>query len=394
MLMIQLTDEQEKLVEEAVDFYNNSSEQVFQYSGKAGTGKSVVMNAIIERLGLDLADIAPMSYIGAAAIVMRLKGLFNAKTIHSWLYEPRIVLDYDHMDTYLNRPKQKLIFVPKDLGPKKLICIDEAGSVPFHLKQEIESRGIKIIACGDLNQLPPVADTPAYLYNGKVHYLNQIMRQAKKSAIIVLGNQLLEGIPIEPGIYGNVLCIEDTQLTKSMLLNAEVVICGKNKTRNKFNKYIRQNLLGINSTLPVHGERLICRKNNWQIDADGINLANGLIGTVSNFPSVYGFDGKNFTIDFSPDLFNGLFKDLKCNYQYFIAPTEEKEKIKKSMFHKGEMLELAYAITTHISQGSQYNRGIYYEEYMNKSINNHLNYTGITRFSKTCIYIIHKRKYY
>ena len=43
------------------------------------------------------------------------------------------------MDTYFNRPKQKLIFVPKELGPKKLICIDEAGSVPFHLKKEIES---------------------------------------------------------------------------------------------------------------------------------------------------------------------------------------------------------------------------------------------------------------
>ena len=45
--MITLTEEQEKLVEEAVDFYYNSSEQVFQYSGKAGTGKSVVMRAII-----------------------------------------------------------------------------------------------------------------------------------------------------------------------------------------------------------------------------------------------------------------------------------------------------------------------------------------------------------
>ena len=392
--MIILTDEQEKLVNEAVDFYNNSSEQVFQYSGKAGTGKSIVMNAIIERLGLDLDEVAPMSYIGAAAIVMRLKGLYNAKTIHSWLYEPKIIYDYDKMDTYFNRPKQKLIFVPKELGPKKLICIDEAGSVPFHLKQEIERRNIKIIACGDLNQLPPVADTPAYLYTGEVHYLTQIMRQAKQSAIIVLGDQLLQGIPVEPGMYGNVLCIEDTQLTKSMLLNAEVVICGKNKTRNKFNKYIRKVLLGIDSTLPKHGERLICRKNNWQIDAEGINLANGLIGTVTNFPTVYGFDGKTFTIDFSPDLFNGIFKELKCNYQYFTAPTEEKDKIKKSMFHKGEMFELAYAITTHISQGSQYNRGIYYEEFMNKNINNHLNYTGITRFSKSCIYIIHKHKYY
>ena len=45
---------------------------------------------------------------------------------------------------------------------KKLICIDEAGCVPHSLKAEIESRGLKVLACGDLNQLPPVKDKPAY----------------------------------------------------------------------------------------------------------------------------------------------------------------------------------------------------------------------------------------
>ena len=49
------------------------------------------MNAIINRLGLNMYDIAPMSYIGSAAIIMRLKGLINAKTIHSWLFEPKVV---------------------------------------------------------------------------------------------------------------------------------------------------------------------------------------------------------------------------------------------------------------------------------------------------------------
>ena len=129
--MIRLNEQQQQIVDEAVDFYYNSSEQVFQYSGKAGTGKSVVLNAIIKRLGLTLADIAPMSYIGAAAIIMRLKGLTNAKTIHSWLFEPQIVYDGDVIDGYMNRPKPRLIFVPKPLGNKKLVCVDEAGSMPF-----------------------------------------------------------------------------------------------------------------------------------------------------------------------------------------------------------------------------------------------------------------------
>ena len=183
-----LNEDQQRIVNMAVDWYNNSSEQVFQYSGAAGTGKSVTMNAIIQALGLNIDEVAPMSYIGAAAIIMRLKGLVNAKTIHSWLYGLEWI-DTGEIDTYLNKPKKIKRFVPKPLPPnKKLICIDEAGCVPMNLKGEIESRGLKVLCCGDLNQLPPVGDNPAYLYTGKVHYLTQIMRQNENSVIVHLAH--------------------------------------------------------------------------------------------------------------------------------------------------------------------------------------------------------------
>ena len=69
---IVLTDEQEKLINEAVKWYYNSSELVFQYEGFGGTGKSLVMHMIQERLGLTDEEVAPMAYTGAASIVMRL----------------------------------------------------------------------------------------------------------------------------------------------------------------------------------------------------------------------------------------------------------------------------------------------------------------------------------
>ena len=84
---INLTDSQQRIVDAAVNWFYNSSEQVFQFAGNPGTGKSVVMNAIIEAIGIGPEKVAPMAYIGAAAINMRLKGLWNAKTIHSWIYE-------------------------------------------------------------------------------------------------------------------------------------------------------------------------------------------------------------------------------------------------------------------------------------------------------------------
>ena len=388
--MFQLTEEQEKLVKEALNWYRNSSEQVFQYSGKAGTGKSVVMRAIIDRLGLREDEVAPMSYIGAAAIVMRTKGMFNAKTIHSWLYEPVIDYDYNNIDPYFNRPRRKLIFVPKPLVGKKLICIDEAGSVPMKLKLEIESRGVKVIACGDLNQLPPVADNPAYLYTGKVRYLNQIMRQAQNSAIVYLADRILQGHQPEPGFYGNVLVITRKELNNSFLNNADVVICGKNATREKLNRKMRT-LLGIpaDKDTPGIGEKVICRKNNWQLAAEGINLANGLTGTVYNAPEVYKYDGETYEIDFKPNMFDAVFHDLQCSYPYFNCSYQDKELFKNGTYKsKGELFELGYAITTHISQGSQFVNGLYISEYMHEDINRNLDYTGITRFSNSCVYVL------
>jgi len=99
-----LNECQAAVVDEAEDFYYNSSELIFQIAGPAGTGKSVVLNAIIERLKLKPSEIAAMSYIGAAAIVMRLKGLTNAKTFHSWLFNPKTAYDTENTNTYFNRP--------------------------------------------------------------------------------------------------------------------------------------------------------------------------------------------------------------------------------------------------------------------------------------------------
>ena len=112
-----LTNEQEKVVQAAVHFYKNTSEQVFQFTGPPGTGKSVVLSEILRRLNLPLTEVAPMAFTGAAAIVMRLKGLINAKTIHSWLYEAieSPLLDDNGqiiMDNYLNRLIITLRFVP------------------------------------------------------------------------------------------------------------------------------------------------------------------------------------------------------------------------------------------------------------------------------------------
>ena len=52
--MFTLNPGQEAVVNAAIDFYKNSSEQVFQFTGPPGTGKSVVLSEILKRLHLPL----------------------------------------------------------------------------------------------------------------------------------------------------------------------------------------------------------------------------------------------------------------------------------------------------------------------------------------------------
>lgn len=389
---IELTQEQLNLINEAVRWYKYSSELVFQYTAPAGAGKSTVMHCIIEALGLKWHEVAPMAYTGSASLVMRLNGFSNACTVHSWLYKLEVIKELDPLTNKLI-VKKRFVWDPLDKTVIKLICIDEASMIPLHMRKDIERNGIKIIACGDLNQLPPVADNPGFLYSGKIYYLTQIMRQAKFSSIVEISNLLRQGIEPPIGNYGQVLVIPRSELNDEMIKAYKTIICGTNKTRENLNKYVREHIIHVDSDLPVVGEKVVCRKNNWTIDQDGINLANGLAGTCQNYPSISGYKSNAFSMDFTPDLFpNITFKDLRCDYKYFKAPYQIRQKMKninsKYSDNKLEKFEFAYAITTHISQGSQFYTGIYIQEYLHRDIQAKLNYTGITRFRNFCIYVL------
>lgn len=386
-----LTQEQEFIKDRAIEWWRGGG-QVFQYTGGPGTGKSFLLKHIIKELNIPWYKIAPMAYTGQAAIVMRSYGLDNAKTIHSWLYEP--VIDYLRnpdgtfvLDSYLNKPIKKLMFVPKNLDDIDLFVIDEGSMVPMIMKQEIESRGKKILVTGDINQLPPIYGDSAYLTNGHLYRLTEVMRQKKNSPIIYLAYRALQGLDIEPGIYGNCKVIYDNELTDQEIIDSDIILCGRNATREMINNNYRHNILQIERTLPVYGERMICRKNNWQIESDGINIANGLLGTVTRSPGLTDFDGKIYKMDFLPLMSDGVFVDLECDYKYLIGTKEEKEEIKNDRFSAGEKFDYGYAITTHMSQGGQFSKGIYVEEYLRGDIQNRLNFTGITRFKDSMIYV-------
>ena len=151
--MIILNEGQQKVSDAAVDWYWNSSDTLFQFDGKAGTGKSVVLNDIVSRLMLKPENVLPMAYTGQAAIVMRTKGMMGACTCHSGLFEPVEEPLIDKvtgkvvMDEQFNVPITTMRFIPKSFFNTKikLMIIDEAWTVPKSFRKVIENTGIKTI---------------------------------------------------------------------------------------------------------------------------------------------------------------------------------------------------------------------------------------------------------
>ena len=206
--MFAFNPEQERVITNAVNHIknDNSGELVYQFSGKAGTGKTTVIKEIIRRIGIPSHRVAVMTYIGQASIVLRTKGITNAKTIHSWLYymeeEPVIQNGEIVRDPVYNKPVTRMVFRKRaSLDDIDYIIIDEAYTVPKRMRKDIESFGIKIIASGDKHQLPPVGDEPAFLVDGKIDYLTQNMRQGEGSKILELADCLNNGYTISPVYY-------------------------------------------------------------------------------------------------------------------------------------------------------------------------------------------------
>ena len=137
-------------------WHKADSKQTFEISGSPGTGKSFLVNALIDRLGLGDENVLYMAYMGKAAMVLARHGL-PAKTIHASIYDcvERPVRDENgKFVRYSNgKVKLKIDFELKDHLPKKLklIVIDEASMVPEKMAKDILSFGIPVLTFGDLH---------------------------------------------------------------------------------------------------------------------------------------------------------------------------------------------------------------------------------------------------
>ncbi len=379
MMSFELNPQQNEALKEAYKWFRKKNNQVFEISGPAGSGKTSIVYELIKKLGLAHEEVLFMAYVGKATMALALKGNF-AKTIHSTIYKLEHVpkLDEDNNPIMNNgRVVTRLSFVKRKSLPSniKLLVIDEGSMIDKTIAEDILSFNIPILVLGDLDQLPPVFGDSYFLRRPDV-VLTQVMRQSEGHPIIYLSQRAKKGIPIEYGKYGNCHVIKHSELTDKLMVQSDIIICGRNKTRQKINDHFRKEISGVTKKLPVYGDKLVCRKNNWNLSIDdNIFLINGMIGYVENV-HMDTYNKNSICIDFRPEfLTDKVFYKIPIDLESLFAPLTEPDK--RTYTNK---FQFGRAITCHLSQGSQYDSVLVFREKLGiESYQRKWDYTAITR---------------
>ena len=365
-MSVTLTRKQEEGLKIAIDRFNHG-EKYTVISGYAGTGKSTLVKFIIQSLpGIDPdIDVVYATYTGKAAQVLISKGNENSMTLHKLLYDSKPKPD----GTFIRIKKRNIGY--------RVVVVDEVSMAPKEIMDLLFSHRAYIICLGDPFQLPPVDDDQDnHLLDHPHIFLDEIMRQEMDSEIIRLTLDIRAGKRLELFNGHDVKVYDKTKLSTGMMLWADQIISGTNKTRTEMNNTMRTLLQ--RSDNPEDGDKVICLRNYWDNIADtGDYLVNGTIGFINNsYPTFhklpYFFGGK-----IVPVLCANFISDTDADYGVLRMDkteilTGERFLDNKTIYNlrKGDRFShlvpyeftYGYAITCHKAQGSEWNKVLVIEE--------------------------------
>ena len=343
------------------------------------THNTTVVKGAINRLNLSDDQYITCAYTGKAALNLQQKNLPSC-TVHSLIYHTiieKVTSTDDEIDQGAPPVKIKFHFILKASLPKKyrLIIVDEATMINNDMRDKILGFGLPTIFVGDMNQLPPIFGVSDVMLHPDF-VLTKIMRQSEGNPIIQLSQMILNDDYYDFGNYGESKVVDHIDFDKGLIKDYDMILCGKNKTRDTLNNRIIREILGRSSLTPFIGAKVVNRQNNWDIAVDGISLTNGLVGYITNLSKRQSYKGY-YTIDFRPDFMDSEFEGLHIDTKYIVSDYEARKNFGLTKFEK---FEYAYCISTHISQGSQYNRVLFLDEpFYDIETTKKLRYTAITR---------------
>lgn len=377
------TSDQQRAVDQIMDWWKLRNGGYLTLGGFAGTGKTTLMAELRKKItGEDkTTKVAFCAFTGKASQVLRntledKKGRGkddSVSTIHSLIYSPII-----------SEQKKVIGWTKKEKLEADLIIVDEASMINRKIWEDLQSYRVPILAVGDHGQLPPVGEA-FNLMESPMIKLEKIHRQMEENPIIRLSMMARNEGKIPVGRYGNNIrklsrfenetgyeIEEILQRTDDDLL----ILAGYNKTRVNLNKAIR-NYRGYESEKPETGDKVICLKNNWQK-----NIFNGMTGRIASiFPITDDF-GEAEYYEVEIEMENGISFDGKIKANQFGNMTNDN---KESSIKECDFFDFGYALTVHKAQGSQARKVLLFEERfpkMNEDEWRRWLYTGVTRAEK------------
>ncbi|HPF54459.1 MAG TPA: ATP-dependent RecD-like DNA helicase [Eubacteriales bacterium] len=354
-LSLTLSDEQKRAVTEAL----NSGVMVI--TGGPGTGKTTIIRFIayaMDEQGLSVQLAAPT---GRAAKRMTEATGFEASTIHR-------LLEYNPSEGFVRNDQYPL--------DGDIIIIDEMSMVDVPLMAALLRaipKGTRLILVGDRDQLPPVGcgDVLCDIIDSgviPVMRLNEIFRQAQSSLIVTNAHRINDGLqPVldrsdsdfvfesmlhQDSVLDRVveLCRTRMELlgTSDPLMDVQVLVPMKKGILGvgNLNKRLQAALnppspakreCVYGDTVFREGDKIMQVKNNYKVEWEK-RLPNGAV--IEGSGAFNGDLGTLMGVDFEARKLSILFDDDRaCVYDFVQA----------------EELDLAYCISIHKSQGSEYN---------------------------------------
>jgi exodeoxyribonuclease-5 len=243
--------------------------------------------------------------------------------------------------------------------------------VDEQLGRDLMTFGTPILVLGDPGQLPPISGGGFFTEQEPDYLLTEIHRQAQDNPIIRLALDVREGRDIPYGDYGAARVISKAEVTQDLVLDADQVLVGTNRTRKRYNQRLRE-LKGFTADYPQSGDKLVCLRND---PAKG--LLNGSLWKVMTSSKETVKPGINLLIapeDEEPGRGVAKIKLLKAQFE---DPDAEIPWQTKKRF---DDFDYGYALTTHKAQGSQWNNVVLFDEsYAFRDTRERWLYTAITR---------------
>lgn len=399
---VQLDELQRKAV---IETQNNG---VSVITGGPGTGKTTTINAIIQMFETDGLEVSLAAPTGRAAKRMSEATGHKASTIHRLLEVSGggDEVTADDLSARFGRNEQNPL-------ETDVIIVDEMSMVDtflMHALLKAITIGTRVVFVGDVNQLASVGPGNVLkdiIDSGQfsVVKLTKVFRQAGESGIVVNAHKINAGQQVAlDNSTGDFLYIE--RENAQMALNATIGLLktklpgyvGAKEQDIQVLTPMRNGILGVNSLneqlqkfinppspdksekeiagiIFREGDKVMQVKNNYQLSWEQRSASGRIFDTGSGI--------------FNGDM--GIVTKINNTTNYIEVVFDDDRYVTYDT-KQAEELELAYAITIHKSQGSEYPAVIMpLVSGVQMLMTRNLLYTGVTR-AKKCVCIVGRKE--